>query len=116
MRKEPRKLITCILPDDGNDKLLIKALYKEKNITQAESVNCLGMDIYANASVKSGTLPEAYLARQVLVVVPEDQAEDLFNYIYDKANIARPGGGVIFQGALSHCTGYSLPEKVEEEQ
>ena len=115
MLKRANKLITCVLPDDGSDKRLINMLYKEKNITQAESVTCFAMNILAGTAVRLGTLPEASLARIVRIIVPQAEAEEYFYYIYNKAGIGRPGGGVIFQSDLSLCTTYTLPEGVEEE-
>ncbi len=109
------KLIACIIPDDGTDKRLLCALRDNKNITRAHSVSCLGMAVLANAKVKPGHLPEPLLARLVQVVTTETEADAVFDFIYDKAEIGRPEGGVIWQVALTGSTPYSLPEGVEDE-
>lgn len=114
MLSEASKLITCILPDDGSDKHLINTLFTEKNITQVEAIACLSMNIFSSTTVNPGTLPETSLAKIVRIIVPQDDAEEYFNYIYDKAEIGRAGGGVIFQCDLSHCTSYSLPKEFKE--
>ncbi|MFQ5761038.1 MAG: hypothetical protein ACE5HM_08695 [Acidiferrobacterales bacterium] len=99
--REASKLITCLLPDDGSHKTLLEALRHEKKITRAEVVSCLAMGRVADAKVKPGTLPDEYLARLVRVVVPEAEAEALFEYIYEKAGVGRDGGGVVLQNAVS---------------
>ncbi len=35
------------------------------------------------------------MVRMVSIVVDEAQADQVFDYIYEKANIDRPGGGVV---------------------
>ncbi len=113
---ETSKLITCLLPDDGSHRTLLEALRYEKHLTRAEAVSCLMMGNLADAKVKPGTLPDAYLAKMVTVVVPEAEADALFEYIYEKARVGRDGGGVLLQHALATSTPFALPEGVAEEK
>ena len=114
--REACKLITCVLPDDGTEKKLIRALRDEKQIFRANSTSCLGLAIQGDARTTFGELPEPALARKVDVVVPESNADELYKYIYEKANIGRPQGGVIWLGALTLTSPFVLPEDVPVEK
>ncbi|MDJ0862617.1 MAG: hypothetical protein QNJ87_00965 [Gammaproteobacteria bacterium] len=114
--REATKLITCILPDDGSHRALLEALHREKQLNKAQAVSCLATGTLADARVKPGTLPDVYLARMVWVVVPEAEADALFEFIYHKARIGRDGGGVMLQNALVAATPFALPEDVAEEE
>ncbi len=109
------KLISCVLPDDGSDKRLMRVLRKEIGITTANSVGCLGLAVLADADTKFGELPEPTLTRKVDVVVPAAKADTLFDYIYEKAEIGRVGGGAIWMGKVSMASEYLLPEGVPDE-
>ena len=114
--REACKLISCVLPDDGTDKKLIHSLCKEKQITRANSVRCLGLAVLADARTRFGELPEPVLVRKVDVVVPEADADALYDYIYEKARIGRPEGGVIWLGALTASSPFVLPADVPNEK
>lgn len=115
MPLEARQIITCILPDDGTDKTLLRALRDEKGIFRADSVACRGIAALRDAKTKKGRLPQSTLVRMVNCLVPVTEAETLFEFIYEKARIGRPGGGMLFMGKPVESTPFSLPKDVLEE-
>ncbi len=114
--REACKLITCVLPNDGTEKILIRALHDEKQIIRANSKNCLGMAGYTDALTKFGELPEPAIMKKVDVVVPEADADELFDYIFEKARIGRLRGGAIWMGPLTLASPFSLPGDVPVEK
>ncbi len=104
------------LPDDGTEKKLIRALRDEKQIMRANSISCLGMAVLAEIKTKFGELPKPVLVKKVDVVVPEADADELYDYIYEKANIGRPEGGVIWLAALTVASSFALPADVPVEK
>lgn len=50
------------------------------------------------------------------VVVSEEQAEEVFSFIFFNAEINRPHGGIIFQSALNLATGYQIPGELPAEE
>ena len=105
------KMIMCVLPDDGTSTRLLEQLKASGKEYRAYNHSCLGTDTFADAKVRPGTLPDAYLVRVVKIATTAEKADDLFAFICETARINRPGGGLIMQSALLATTPYELPEE-----
>lgn len=113
--REPSKLITCLLPDDGTHSTLLNALRRETRIIKTEVFSCLAVGNVADSTIKPSTLPDTSMARIVRIVVPEAEADTLFDFVYKKARIGRKGGGAVLMNTLVTSTVFTLPEGVAEE-
>jgi hypothetical protein len=111
----PARLISCILPDDGTERQLLAWLRDEAGVTRANSVYCRGISVLREAHTRRGKLPEPSLARLVTVIAEAEEADALFERIYDQAGMHRPGGGVLTMTVLPFATPFELPGDLPRE-
>jgi hypothetical protein len=109
------RCILAILPDDGVDHRVIKALRLEHGITRVDTVPVRAVAALQNAEAKAGRLPEPMLARLMTAIVPADRADVLLDFIRAKAEIDRPGGGMVLMGRPLEATPFELPADVPDE-
>ena len=108
-------MIVCMLPDDGTDIKIMHQLRKEKDVTRAESIACRGVNNLQASKAKRGKLPEPTLYRILTIIVAEAEADDVFDFVHEKAQIGQPGRGIQVQTTILGATRYVMPDDVPEE-
>ena len=110
------KAIYCVLPDDGTDKRVLVELRDKFGIVSAGSATRRGVGALARVKTKRGKLPLARQVKQVFMICPSDQAEEVFDFVFWFANMDKPGRGVIWQQVVSGASPYELPPDIPDEE
>lgn len=93
------KIITCLIPHHKALEIL-EHLSKEKGIVMANKSNARG---------SSYTTDFSWIEMEILeVIVGASQADQIFTYLFETAEVGTPQGGLIFQHALSKATDYKV--------
>ena len=101
------KLITCILPK-GKAIDLEKKLHHEKGIDSANIWNGRG------SGTKKITIQSEIEVEIISVVIEEDIADEIFEYIYHEADIGAVSSGFMYQTKLLKSSKFILPDIAEE--
>jgi len=107
-----QKLITCILPK-GICFDVVKTLKETKGIVTANVNTARGVGKLTPLAYRGvGEQSE----KEILTVsVTNEDADEIFGFIYDEAGIGRPHGGLIYMSNLDYASDYLLPEDLPEE-
>ncbi|MBC8282621.1 MAG: hypothetical protein H8E32_02320 [Nitrospinae bacterium] len=106
-QNKKEKRITCFLPK-GVGLKIVEMLHVEKNI---DSTN-----VHSGRGLRTVTSVKDYGAwseQDILtVIVEEDRAKEIFEYIFFQGELNKPGGGFIYQADIMRATHFSLPALV----
>ncbi len=109
---EPHKLISCILPK-GVALDVEKKLKEVHNILSANVGSARGVGKITPLAYRgiAGRAEKEILSVEVLA----EKVDEIFEFIYQEADLDRPHGGIMYMHPLSRTTIYKLPDIPEEE-
>ena len=114
---QPFKQISAILPDD--EALLHELIHgfkDELGILSFDHHTCRGVGAIGKRSAgRRFRTPPPKALRMLSVLVEPSRADAVFEYIYVKAKVDRPMGGIVYMGPLDGATAFLMPEGVQDE-
>ena len=102
------KLITSFLPK-GKGLALVQLLKNEKGVSTGNVSNSRGTGTSSNSDFGDWVEVDVFD-----VVVDAERADEIFNFIYEKAGIGEGNHGFMVQSSLSRSSKFSLPNLPEE--
>lgn len=105
-----KKLITCIIPK-GKAIEIARLLHEDKGINSANVSSGRGRGVVEPIGFSGW-----YEVEILTVVVSQGDADEIFNFIYDKADVGHAHGGIMYQGVLTTSTHFELPRIPEEDK
>ena len=116
-KQESYKQISAILPDDeALLRDLVQGLKEEKSILAFDHHTCRGVGAIGKRSGgRRFRSPPAKALRMLSVLVEPARADEIFEYIYTKADMDKPMGGILFMGPLDSGTAFLMPDGVADE-
>ncbi len=106
------KLISAILPK-GIALSLIRKLKEEKNINTVTLNYARGTGkLIAIRNRKNVVEREQEI---LTVIVEEERSEEIFEYLYEQADVNKPHGGLMYMYSLKQSSEYLLPDVLDEE-
>ncbi len=109
---ENTKLITAILPK-GRSRALQEALVDEKGIHSGNFH--YGRGVGRDSHIRDRGIGEQQEREVFEVVVTPDIAEDVFQFIFERAKMDEPHGGMIYMATLPRSTVVTMPDLPEED-
>jgi nitrogen regulatory protein PII len=110
--REEVKLISCIIMSETSEKELLQALYDEQDIVRANSIHCRGYASLHEVNTKNSLLPQPHFARLIEVIVASKDADEVFDFIFHKLGINKPGAGVMYMTSLAYATIFTCPKSL----
>lgn len=99
------KVINCILIE-RSAKEIVKELQEQKGIVRANRSSARGGSLITGDSIEVDILS---------VVVEDEYADEIFEYLYFRCEIFKEHHGLMYQSSLDRASEYRLPSESEVE-
>jgi nitrogen regulatory protein PII len=114
LNRGPRqKVITSVLPKGRATKVL-EVLVRERGLTAVDIHYARG--IGRITPLRHRGIGETSEREVLTVAVYADDADEVFAFIYEVAEVNRPHGGLMYMHDQLASTGFSLPSDLDEEK
>ncbi|MDP6184021.1 MAG: hypothetical protein QF609_09400 [Gammaproteobacteria bacterium] len=107
MKSDGHKLITCVVPK-GVAPGVLETLKERWGIVTANINTARG--IGKITPLKYRGLGEQSEKEILTVMVEDERADDIFDFVYFEAKIDQPHGGLMYMLALQYATPFGLPD------